>query len=73
MRNPFSRLFSKMTVDVCSHCEGGSGAFYNGETGELTRCSTCSGTGRAADMDAAPIVDLTLARSARAKEQRRAA
>lgn len=73
MRNPFSRLFSKMTVDVCSHCEGGSGAFYNAETGELTRCSTCSGTGRAEDMVSVDVLDLTLARSARAKEQRRAA
>ena len=73
MRNPFSRMFSRLTINACASCESGSGAFYNAETGELTRCASCSGSGLEGDMAAAPIVDLALVRSARAKEQRRVA
>lgn len=73
MRNPFSRVFSRFTVSVCSDCEGGSGAFYNASTGELTRCARCSGTGLDAATDPVHVFDLALARSARAKEQRRVA
>lgn len=73
MRNPFTRVFSRFTVRVCSDCEGGSGAFYNAATGELTRCASCSGSGLDAISDPAPVVDLALVRSARAKEQRRVA
>jgi hypothetical protein len=73
MRNPFSRVFSRLTVDVCPNCEGGSGAFFNSDTGELTKCLSCAGTGRADNVQAAPVVDLALARAARSKEQRRVA
>lgn len=73
MRNPFSRVFSRFAVRVCSDCEGGSGAFYNAATGELTRCASCSGTGLDSAATPAPVVDLAHARSARAKEQRRVA
>lgn len=73
MRNPFSRMFSRLSAHVCPNCEGGSGAFYNAETGELTRCAICSGTGLDTAIAAPPIVDLSLARTARAKEQRRVA
>ncbi len=73
MRNPFSRMFSRLSVHVCPNCEGGSGAFYNAGSGELTRCMTCSGTGLDSAVASPQIVDLTLIRSSRAKEQRRVA
>lgn len=73
MRNPFSSLLHRLAVKACSACESASGSFYNVATGELSRCAACSGTGRASEALAAPIVDLATARIARAKEQRKIA
>ena len=73
MRNPFSRMFHQVTVHACAGCEGGSGAFYNADTGELTRCAVCLGSGLESSATEPGIVDLTVARNARSKQQRNAA
>ncbi len=73
MRNPFTSLFSRFAVKACPACESASGSFYNASTGEISQCAACSGSGHEPEVLAAPIVDLAMARIARAKEQRRVA
>lgn len=73
MRNPFSMIANRFAMKACPACESASGSFYNVATGELARCAVCSGSGREPEVLAAPIVDLAMARIARAKEQRKVA